>query len=104
MKFKFPYFKKLGFSSLYTIIILFFLVWMLFFDTNSYLTHRELNKEIYKLNKQKQFLEKEIEKDKKNLQILNTTEGKEKLGRELYYLKTRTRRNFYYRIRYYQLV
>ncbi|AEK23082.1 Conserved hypothetical protein [Capnocytophaga canimorsus Cc5] len=60
---------------------------MLFFDTNSYLTHRELNKEIYKLNKQKQFLEKEIEKDKKNLQILNTTEGKEKLGRELYYLK-----------------
>ncbi|ATA76211.1 septum formation initiator family protein [Capnocytophaga canimorsus] len=87
MKFKFPYFKKLGFSSLYTIIILFFLVWMLFFDTNSYLTHRELNKEIYKLNKQKQFLEKEIEKDKKNLQILNTTEGKEKLGRELYYLK-----------------
>ncbi|MFJ1328547.1 septum formation initiator family protein [Capnocytophaga canimorsus] len=87
MKLKFPYFKKLGFSSLYTIIILFFLVWMLFFDTNSYLTHRELNKEIYKLNKQKQFLEKEIEKDKKNLQILNTTEGKEKLGRELYYLK-----------------
>ncbi|MFJ1378252.1 septum formation initiator family protein [Capnocytophaga canimorsus] len=87
MKFKFPYLKKLGFSSLYTIIILFFLVWMLFFDTNSYLTHRELNKEIYKLNKQKQFLEKEIEKDKKNLQILNTTEGKEKLGRELYYLK-----------------
>ncbi|AYW36178.1 septum formation initiator family protein [Capnocytophaga canimorsus] len=87
MKFKFPHFKKLGFSSLYTIIILFFLVWMLFFDTNSYLTHRELNKEIYKLNKQKQFLEKEIEKDKKNLQILNTTEGKEKLGRELYYLK-----------------
>ncbi len=63
------------------------MVWMLFFDTNSYLTHRELNKEIYKLNKQKQFLEKEIEKDKKNLQILNTTEGKEKLGRELYYLK-----------------
>ncbi|MDO4783373.1 MAG: septum formation initiator family protein [Capnocytophaga felis] len=73
--------------KLYVVILLFFLVWMAFFDSNSLLTHRELNKEIRKLHKQRQFLEKEIEKDKKSLQILNTDEGKEKMGREAYYLK-----------------
>ena len=40
-----------------------------------------------KLNKQKQFLSREIKKDKKELQELYTEEGKEKLGREVYYLK-----------------
>ncbi|GJH40947.1 hypothetical protein RCZ04_14970 [Capnocytophaga sp. HP1101] len=60
---------------------------MSFFDANSILTHHELNKEREKLNKQKQFLKKEIEKDKKELQSLYTEEGKEKLGREIYYLK-----------------
>ncbi len=73
--------------KLYVFILIFFVVWMAFFDANSLLTHRELNKEISKLNKQKQFLEKEIEKDKKSLLILNTEEGKEKMGREAYYLK-----------------
>lgn len=73
--------------KLYIAILLFFLVWMTFFDSNSLLTHRELNKEIRKLHKQRQFLEKEIEKDRKSLQILNTDEGKEKMGREAYYLK-----------------
>lgn len=73
--------------KLYVFSLLLFFVWMAFFDSNSLLTHRELNKEIQKLNKQKQFLEKEIEKDKKSLLILNTDEGKEKMGREAYYLK-----------------
>lgn len=72
---------------LYVFILIFFFIWMAFFDANSLLTHRELDKEIQKLNKQKQFLQKEIEKDKKSLFILNTEEGKEKMGREAYYLK-----------------
>ena len=67
--------------------IFFFIIWMTFFDANSILTHHELNKEREKLNKQKQFLKREIEKDKKELQSLYTEEGKEKLGREIYYLK-----------------
>ena len=32
-------------------------------------------------------MQKEIEKDKKELEALYTDEGKEKLGREVYYLK-----------------
>ena len=83
----FKYLTFLKGYKLYAFVLLFFFIWMLFFDSNSYLTHRELNKEKEKLNKQKQFLEKEIEKDKKSLLILNTDEGKEKMGREAYYLK-----------------
>jgi cell division protein FtsB len=38
---------------------------MLFFDTNSLLIHLELKKEINKLEKTQEFLQREIEKDKK---------------------------------------
>lgn len=87
MKFNFSYKKFLKITNLYWVILVVFSIWMLFFDANSLLTHRELNKEIKKLNKQKEFLIKEIDKDKKSLKILNTDDGKEKLGREAYYLK-----------------
>lgn len=83
----FQYITMLKGYKLYVVILLIFGIWMAFFDANSLLTHRELDKEINKLNKQKQFLNKEIEKDKKSLLILNTDEGKEKMGREAYYLK-----------------
>lgn len=87
MNFLLRYTSFLKGRKVYFLIILVFLLWMAFFDSNSLLTHRELDKEINKLNKQKQFLEKEIEKDLENLRILNTDEGKEQLGREAYYLK-----------------
>lgn len=79
--------KMLKRNNLFWGILFFFVVWMLFFDTNSLLIHRELNKEKEKLNKQKLFLQKEIEKDKNSLKELKTYEGKEKFGRENYYLK-----------------
>ena len=34
------------FSNRYVLILIFFIVWMIVFDTNSYLIHRELDKEI----------------------------------------------------------
>ena len=37
----------------YVIIILFFVVWMIFFDTNSLIIHNELSNDIDKLNNQK---------------------------------------------------
>ena len=43
------------FKNIYFIIIVSFIIWMLFFDSNSYLVHRELNKNILKLEKQKNF-------------------------------------------------
>ena len=48
-----------------------FTIYMLFFDNASFLVHRNMNSEL----------------DKKELEALYTDEGKEKLGREVYYLK-----------------
>ena len=87
MKKLLEYLSLLKGYKLYLAILFFFIIWMTFFDANSILTHHELNKEREKLNKQKQFLKREIEKDKKELQSLYPEEGKEKLGREIYYLK-----------------
>ena len=60
---------------------------MLFFDANSYLIHRELNKEMDDLEAEKEYYKNEIEKDKKAIQELSTEEGIEKLAREKYYMK-----------------
>ena len=68
-------------------VLTIFVVWMLFFDTNSLLIHRELRKEIKNLEKTQQFLRNEIEKDKKIIEILSDTNELEKFAREQYYLK-----------------
>ncbi len=60
---------------------------MLFFDANSYLIHRELNKDMDALEAEKEYYKNEIEKDKKAIQELSTDEGIEKLAREKYYMK-----------------
>ena len=72
---------------LYLTVLFFFMIIMIFIGSGSFLAHHEYDKEIEKLNKQKQFLQKEIEVDRKQLEELYTEEGKEKLGREAYYLK-----------------
>lgn len=60
---------------------------MLFFDANSWLIHRELNKEINALKTKKEFYKKEIQRDKKELQALKTEEGLERYAREAYKMK-----------------
>ncbi|NER12125.1 septum formation initiator family protein [Leptobacterium flavescens] len=75
------------FSNIYVLVLTVFAIWMLFFDTNSFFTHQELNKEIKKLKKQKEHLETEIARDKEVIKKLKSEEGLEKFGREEYYLK-----------------
>lgn len=75
------------FSNIYVLVLTVFLVWMLFFDTNSFLTYNKLNKEVKKLKKQKEHLQKEIDKDKKTSEKLKSEKGMEKYGREEYYFK-----------------
>lgn len=75
------------FTNAYVLVLTVFVIWMLFFDTNSYLIHRELQKEIKKLEKQKEFLEEEIEKDKAIIEKLSDPDELEKFAREKYYLK-----------------
>ena len=89
--------KKRWFSiltNIYVLILTVFVVWMIFFDTNSLLIHMELRKEIKKLEKQKEFLQEEIEKDKKVLDRLSDPEELEKFAREQYYLKKKNEEIF----------
>lgn len=79
------YFK--GFKNIFVIILVIFAIWMLFFDANSYLIHRELNKEMDALEDEKEYYKNEIEKDNKAIKELSTEEGIEKLAREKYYMK-----------------
>ncbi|WP_445956471.1 FtsB family cell division protein [Yeosuana sp.] len=75
------------FKNVFIIILVVFIVWMLFFDANSWLIHHELNSDIDDLESQKEYYQKEIEKDKKAIKKLSTEEGLEKFAREEYYMK-----------------
>lgn len=74
-------------TNVYILVATVFVIWMLFFDTNSLLIHLELRKEINKLEKQQEFLKQEIAKDKQILEKLSDPEELEKFAREKYYLK-----------------
>lgn len=74
-------------SNIYVLVLTIFVVWMVFFDTNSLLIHLELRKEIKKLEKQQDFLKSEIAKDKKIIERLSDPKELEKFAREQYYLK-----------------
>jgi cell division protein FtsB len=75
------------FKNIFILILIVFIVWMLFFDANSYLIHSELNSDIKDLETEKEYYQKEILKDKKALKKLSTEEGLEKFAREEYYMK-----------------
>ncbi len=85
IKSKLKYLKPL--KNPFVIILILFVVWMTFFDANSYLIHRELNKEIGDLELEKNYYKREIDTDKKAIKELSAEEGMEKLAREKYYMK-----------------
>lgn len=74
-------------SNRYLLIGILFIVWMTFFDTNSYLIQRELNKEIKSLNLNIEFYSNETEKDLEFIKGMSDLEQIEKYAREKYYLK-----------------
>ena len=74
-------------TNRYVIILSIFIVWMVFFDENSFLNHREFNKEIKKLNNEKEYYEREIKQDKELIDKLNDEEELEKFAREEYKMK-----------------
>jgi len=81
-------FKKLNkMNKLMLVILLAFIIWMLFFDENSFFTHREINKEIEKLESTTKYYKEEIGKDKKMIDDLNNPESLEKFAREKYKMK-----------------
>lgn len=75
------------FTNRYVLIILLFVIWMLFFDDNSYLNHRELDQEIEKLEKTNEYYKNEIKADKAIIDNLNNPDSLEKYAREEYKMK-----------------
>lgn len=80
-----PFFKF--FTNIYVLIVVIFVVWMTFFDENSYLIHREFNKEIEELEKTIKFYEDRIQEDKATIQKLQDSLELERFAREKYLMK-----------------
>ncbi|MFO7702345.1 FtsB family cell division protein [Psychroflexus maritimus] len=74
-------------SNKYVFVGLLFGIWMLFFDANSWLNHRELNQDKKDLLKNKEYYLKEIENDHRILENLNDSIEIEKFARQQYYMK-----------------
>ena len=75
------------FKNSYVIIIIIFIIWMIFFDSNSILVHNELNNDINDLNNQKEYYKNEIERDNIELNQIKTDSGLEKYAREKLFMK-----------------
>ncbi len=71
-------------KNIYLIVLTLFVIWMLFFDTNSFQIHQELSKEIDQLQYEKAQLEKEISKDQDLLKALEDPKELERYARERY--------------------
>jgi len=74
-------------KSPFILIGLLFVLWMLFFDSNSYLNHNRLSNDINQLQKDKQHYIEEIKRDSIALKELSNPKGLEKYAREKYHMK-----------------
>ena len=80
-----PYLKI--FTNFYIVVSLFFIIWMLFIDTNSYLFHNTLSSEINELIIKKEQLKKEIVNDQKLINDLKDLDNYEAFARENFFMK-----------------
>ena len=69
------------------LILIPFIIWMLFFDENSYLVHRKFDKEIEDLENTIDFYQKKIAEDKKIIESLKDSLELERFAREKYLMK-----------------
>ena len=69
---------------IYGSILLGFIIWMVFIDSHSLIIHRELNREIKKLESEKKALESIINSDKNTIKQLNNIDSLEGFARENY--------------------
>ena len=74
-------------TNLYVIIFIPFLIWMLFFDENSYLIHRKFDNEVQDLERTISFYKKKIAEDKSTIEKLQDSLQLEQFAREKYLMK-----------------
>lgn len=75
------------FKNIFLLVLVVFVVWMIFFDTHSWLLHHDLNEDIDALENEKAYYKNEMIKDNKAIKELSTEEGVEKTARETYFMK-----------------
>jgi cell division protein DivIC len=87
-------FKRLKNNSIFkiltnTFVLIFipFLIWMLFFDENSYRVHRKFNQEIKDLESTISFYQMKIAEDKATIDKLGDSLQLERFAREQYLMK-----------------
>ena len=66
---------------------LIFILWMVFFDSNSFINHIRLSEKIEQLKKDQSHYKEQINSDSINLEKLSNKEGLEKYAREKYHMK-----------------
>ena len=76
--------KENLYKTAYVLIGGLFQIWMLFLDSHSWLTHKELNEEIEQLKKRKNDLQETIARDKAAIDQLENLDSLEKYARENY--------------------
>lgn len=74
-------------TNRYVVILAIFVVWMVFFDENSWVNHREFDKEIDKLKSESDYYKSQIDSDKAFINKHNDREELEKFSREQYKMK-----------------
>lgn len=74
-------------SNRYMLIFIGFVVWMVFFDENSFLIHNEFDEEIDKLETDKEYYQTEIKNDTNKIDVLEDPEKLDKYAREKYKMK-----------------
>lgn len=82
---KYPFLKWV--TNRFILATLFFVVWLLFFDTYAFYDHRIIDKEINKLEENRDYYQAEINSDDKNIRKLYRKEEVERYAREKYYMK-----------------
>jgi len=83
-------FKKLKhlIANRFTVILLVFVVWMLFFDQNNMMRQYKLTQELNEARQKEQYYKNEIKNDSfEVLQLKTDIKAVEKLGREKYNMK-----------------
>ena len=74
-------------TNIYVLVSAFFIIWMFFFDTNSFQILWSLESKIDELERQKEELIRQIQEDQIYIEKLSDSIELEKFGRENYYLK-----------------
>ncbi len=72
----------------YFFTIVLFLIWMIFFDSTSFLVVNDLNKEVNKYEEQLEYYKTEYDKNNQFYnKLMNNKNEKEKFARENYFMK-----------------